>query len=420
MKGRSSEVYMVSGGVTDFRKADPSRDFRLRVKDAFDYAINDVNLSVSDIDGSVSCYFSDHFMRQVMAGAMVQDYLGLNPKPSKRLEGGGATGGLALQSGFQEVASGRMDVCAVMGFETMSQVNTWKGNEFIALASDTDFDYPVGGFYTGYYAMMARRHMHEFGTTVEQFAMVSVKNHGNAIYNKFAQSPMKITVEDVRNSPMVSTPLTRLDICNMSDGAAVAILASEEKAFEICDHPVRIAGIGGGTDTMRLSDRPFGEVPLLPNEKKSDYAGLKYPGLHSFRAGRMAAIEAYSAAGITDPPAEIDVVEAYDSYSSAELQAYEDLGLCRYGEGGSFIEEGKALLGGKIPVNPSGGLIGAGHAIGATGVMQSVFLFWQLQHSIRKHFGSDKSQVKNAKRGIVHTHAGTGTYEAVTVMEGVR
>ena len=420
MSNESTPVYMVSGGVTKFMKADPARDFRYRVKDAFDYAMNDVNLTLQDIDGSVSCYFSDHLQRQVMAGAMVQDYLGLNPRPSKRIEGGGATGGLAIQSGYEEVASGRLDVCAVIGFETMSQVNTWKGNEFIALASDTDFDYPVGGFYTGYYAMMARRHMHEFGTTVEQFAKVSVKNHGNAIHNPFSQSPMKLTVEDVRRSPMVSTPLTRLDICNMSDGAAVAILASEEKAFEISGNPVRISGIGGGTDTMRLSDRPFGKVPLLPNEKETDYPDLRYPGVHSFRAGRIAAIEAYRRSGILDPSEEIDVVEAYDSYTSAEIQAYEDLGLCRYGEGGPFIEEGRSLVGGKIPVNPSGGLIGAGHAIGATGIMQAVFLFWQLQHSIKKHFKNDKLQVDGAKKGLVHTHAGTGTYEAVTVMEAAR
>lgn len=411
---------MVAGGITKFQKSDPARDFRLRVKDSFDYALNDIDIDKSMIDGSVGAYFSDHFQRQVMAGAMVQDYLGLNPKPSKRLEGGGATGGLAFQSGYEEIASGRMGVCAVYGFETMSQVNTWKGNEFIALASDTDFDYPVGGFYTGYYAMMARRHMHEFGTTVEQFAEVSVKNHGNAIHNRFAQRPMKITVEDVRNSPMVSTPLTRLDICTMSDGAAVAILANEEKAFEMTDNPVKISAVGGGTDTMRLSDRPFGSVPLLPNEKESDYPGLRYPGVHSFRAGRMAAIEAYAKAGISDPPSEIDVVEAYDSYTSAEIQAYEDLGLCRYGEGGSFIQEGKSKLHGKIPVNPSGGLIGTGHAIGATGIMQSVFIFWQLQNSMKKHLGCDSLQVSGAKRGVVHTHAGTGTYETVTVMEAAK
>src|SRR5512141_1671208 len=105
-----------------------------------------------------------------------------------------------------------------MGFETMSRVNTWKGNEFIALASDTNFDFPVGGFYSGYYAMMVQRHMHEFGTTVEQMAMVSVKNHANALYNPYAQKAKRLTVKEVRASPMVPTPLTMEDICTMSDG----------------------------------------------------------------------------------------------------------------------------------------------------------------------------------------------------------
>ncbi len=421
-KGR--DVYMVSGGVTKFAKASPDMDFRLRVKKAFDYALNDANITLQEIDGSVASYFSDHFQRQLMAGIMVNDYLGLSPKPSKRIEGGGATGGLAFQTGFEEIASGRMDTCAVYGFETMSHVNTWKGNEFIALASDTNFDYPVGGFYTGYYAMMANRHMHEFGTTVEQLAKVSVKNHGNAIHNPYSQSPMKLTVQDVRNSPMVSTPLTRLDVCTMSDGAAVAILASKEKAFEIADRegtkPVKIASIGTGTDTMRLSDRPFGKVPLLSNEKESDYKNLKYPGIHSFRAGRTAAKEAYKGAGITDPLNELDLVELHDAYTSSEIQTYEDLGLCKYGEGGQFIDEGKSELHGKVPVNPSGGLLAAGHPVGATGIMQAVFMFWQLQHTVKKHFKDDTLQVKNAKRGLIHSHAGTGTYVAVSIMEAVQ
>jgi len=420
MKHKGKDVYMVSGGVTKFAKATPDMDFRLRVKKAFDYSLNDANLTLHDIDGSVASYFADHFQRQLMSGIMAQDYLGLVPKPSKRVEGGGATGGLAFQTGFEEVASGRMDVCAVYGFETMSHVNTWKGNEFIALASDTNFDYPVGGFYTGYYAMMANRHMHEFGTTVEQLAKVSVKNHGNALHNPYSQSPMKITVEDVRNSPMVATPLTRLDVCTMSDGAAVAILASEEKAFEISDHPVKIASIGTGTDTMRLSDRPFGKVPLLPNEKESDYKTLKYPGIHSFRAGRTAAKEAYEGAGITDPLEEIDLVELHDAYTSSEIQTYEDLGLCKYGEGGHFIDEGKSDLHGKVPVNPSGGLLASGHPVGATGIMQAVFMFWQLQHTVKKHFHDDALQIKNAKRGLIHSHAGTGTYVTVSIMEAVK
>ncbi len=420
MKYKSRNVYMVSGGVTKFTKSAPDMDFRLRVKKAFDYAMNDAGINLKDIDGSVASYFSDHFQRQLMAGIMVQDYLGLVPKPGKRIEGGGATGGLAFQAGYEEIASGRMDTCAVYGFETMSHVNTWKGNEFIALASDTNFDYPLGGFYTGYYAMMAVRHMHEFGTTVEQLAKVSIKNHGNALHNPYAQSPMKLTVEDVRNSPMVSYPLTRLDVCTMSDGAAVAVLASEDKAFEITDHPVLIKSIGTGTDTMRLSDRPFGTVPLLPNETESDYRNLKYPGVHSFRAGRMAAKEAYEAAGITDPINDLDLIELHDAYTSSEVQTYEDLGLCRYGEGGKFVEEGKSALRGKIPVNPSGGLLAAGHPVGATGIMQSVFMFWQLQHTVKKHFHDDYLQVPNAKRGLIHSHAGTGTYVTATIMEAVK
>ena len=118
-----------------------------------------------------------------------------------------------------------MDICLAFGFETMSHVETWKGNEFIALASDISFDYPVGGFYSGYYAMMVTRHMAEFGTTVEQLAHVSVKNHVNAFHNPYAQKRQRLTIEDVRSAPMVAWPLTREDICVMSDGAAASSFA---------------------------------------------------------------------------------------------------------------------------------------------------------------------------------------------------
>jgi len=411
---------MVSGGITKFAKAHPEKDFRYMVKEAFDYAMNDVpNLTMDQIEGSVGSYFSDHFTRQLKAATMVQDYLGLCPKPSKRIEGGGATGGLCFQAAWESVASGRMNVCVAFGFETMSRVSTWKGNEFIAHASDTNFDYPVGGFYTGYYAMMVQRHMHEFGTTVEQMAMVSIKNHGNALYNPYAQSPMKLTIEDVRNSPMVADPLTMLDICTMSDGAAVCILASEEMAARLTDKPVKIIGIGAGTDSMRMADRPHGKVILLPHESEADYKHLKYPGVHSFRGGRTAAKLAYQMAGITNPIEELDFVELHDAYTSSEIQTYEDLGLCKYGEGGPFIEAGHPTVTGKIPVNPSGGLLACGHPVGATGLMQAVFAFWQLQGTIQKHLGNDHLQVQNARRGLIHSHAGTGTYITVSILEAV-
>ncbi|HSD52321.1 MAG TPA: thiolase domain-containing protein [Candidatus Methylomirabilis sp.] len=431
-------VYLVSGGVSKFAKARPDVTFQAMVKEAYDYALKDIGLefrkAAEIVDGTVASYFSDHFMRQLKAGSMVQDYLGLCPKPSKRIEAGGATGGVAFQSGWESVASGRFDICVVYGWETMSHVNTWKGNEFIALASDVSFDYPVGGFYSGYYAMMVVRHMQEFGTTVEQMALVSVKNHNNAFHNPYAQKRMNIRIEDVRASEMVAWPLTMLDICVMSDGAAVVLLASEEglnrleKATGRRPMPARVTGVGGGIDAMRMADRPHGNVILLPHEKAEDYKGLKYPGVHSFRAGRMASKTAYQMAGITNPIEELNFIELHDAYTSSEIQTYEDMGLCRYGEGGKFVEAGKPFMPnldygyrfleqGRIPVNASGGLIACGHPVGATGLMQAVFALWQLQGSIGKHFRNDQLQVKNARRGAIHSHAGTGTYVVVSILE---
>ncbi len=440
---------MVTGGVTKFAKAHPAMDFRLMVKRAYDYALKGIpNLSADRIDGSRISYFSDHFARQLKAASMVQDYLGLNPKGSVRIEWGGATGGECFQAAYEAVASGRMDVCLAAGFETMSRVATWKGNEFIALASDTNFDFPLGGFYTGYYALMVVRHIYEY-LRLRKFAdvkdereaqrlaiaegsrimsLVSVKNHVNALHNPYAQYPKRLTVEDVLRSEMISYPLTREQICTMSDGAAVAVLCDAERAKEFTDRPVRIIGVGTGTDTMRLADRPFGKVPLLPHERSRDYEDLPYPGVHSFRAGRAAGIEAYRHAGITNPIRELDFLELHDAYASSEIQTYEDLGLCRYGEGYSFVERGDPFLkgidygfpvprAGKIPVNPSGGLIACGHPVGATGLMQGVFAFWQLQETIGKHFGDPTLQLSKPKRGAIHSHAGTGSSVTVSILE---
>src|SRR5512136_2771497 len=247
-------VYAVSGGVSKFAKARPDKTFVGLVKEAYDYALADLGIEHPKffelVDGTVSSYFSDHFTRQLMAGIMAQDYLGLLPKPSHRVEGGGATGGICFQEGWKAIASGYMDICLAFGFEHMSHVETWKGNEFIALASDVSFDYPVGGFYSGYYAMMVTRHMKEFGTTVEQLAHVSVKNHMTAFYNPYSQKHDRLSVADVRNSPLVAWPLTRRDICVMSDGAAAVVLASEEglakleKAANRTFPRVKVGGIG--------------------------------------------------------------------------------------------------------------------------------------------------------------------------------
>ncbi|HLF87148.1 MAG TPA: thiolase domain-containing protein, partial [Nitrospiria bacterium] len=169
-------------------------------------------------------------------------------------------------------------------------------------------------------------------------------------------------------------------------------------------------------------------VILLPHESEAEYKDLKYPGVHSFRGGRTAARLAYKMAGIKNPIEEIDFIELHDAYTSSEIQTYEDLGLCKYGEGGRFVESGKPFMPGidyelklkdqgKIPVNPSGGLLACGHPVGATGLMQAVFAFWQLQGSIKRHLGSDMLQIADAKKGLIHSHAGTGTYITVSVLE---
>ena len=446
---RARRVYMVTGGVTKFAKAHPAMDFRLMVKRAYNQALTEVpNLTREMIDGTRISYFSDHFSRQLKAASMVHDYLGMNPKGSVRIEWGGATGGECFQAAYEAVASGRMDVCLAAGYETMSRVATWKGNEFIALASDTNYDFPLGGFYTGYYALMVQRHIYEYlrrrkfahisdereaqrlateeGSRV--MSWVSVKNHLNALHNPYAQYPKRLSVEDVLNSDMISYPITREQICTMSDGAAVAVLCSEERARELTDKPILVKGVGCGTDTMRLADRPFGSVPLLPHEKAADYADLSYPGVHSFRAGRAAGREAYRHAGIENPTRELDFVELHDAYASSEIQTYEDLGLCRYGEGYDYVLRGDPFLkqvdypfdlprAGAMPVNPSGGLIACGHPVGATGLMQAVFAFWQLQGTIAEHFGDATLQLDHPKRGAIHSHAGTGSAVTVSILE---
>jgi acetyl-CoA C-acetyltransferase len=299
--------------------------------------------------------------------------------------------------------------------------------------------------------MMVTRHMKEFGTTVEQMAHVSVKNHINAYANPYAQKRNRYTIDDVRHSPMVAWPLTRLDICVMSDGAAVTVLASEEGLRKLeqaggrVRRPlVRVTGIGRGTDAMRMSDRPHvdydgfmadyaTEQERSSNETRAYYKklwdrGTRYPGVHSFRAGRTAGNMAYRHAGLQDPLHDLDFIELHDAYTSSEVQTYEDLGLCRYGEGGPFAASGRAFLPGidyglklpekpVCPVNPSGGLIACGHPVGATGLMQAVFALWQLQGSIPQHFGEPTLQVRDARRGAIHSHAGTGTYVTVSILE---
>ncbi|HDD57361.1 MAG TPA: thiolase domain-containing protein, partial [Thermoplasmatales archaeon] len=240
------------------------------------------------------------------------------------------------------------------------------------------------------YAMIARRHMYEYGTTREQIAQVAVKNHENGLLNPNAQFHRKITVDDVINATPVSEPLTLLDSSPISDGAAALILCPLEKAKDYTDKIVKIIGSGQASDSLALHGRE---------------------DICTFQSTVEAAEMAYKQAKIK--PKDIDVAEVHDCFTIAEILAIEDLGFFKKGEGGKAAEEGVTALDGDKPINTSGGLKAKGHPVGATGVAQVVEIVKQLRGE------ADKRQVKDARIGLTHNIGGSGASCVVHIMEAV-
>jgi acetyl-CoA C-acetyltransferase len=234
---------------------------------------------------------------------------------------------------------------------------------------------------------MARRHMHEFGTTEEQMAMVAVKNHSNAAKNPYAHFHNEITVRDVMKSKRVASPLKLYDCSPITDGAAAVILMPLEKARKYTDTPVEIIASSQASDTLALHHRK---------------------SLTTLNSTVEAARKAYGFAGMK--PNDIDVCEVHDCFTIAEIIAYEDLGFVKKGKGGRAIEDGETALDGRIPVNTSGGLKGCGHPVGATGVKQVVEITWQLRGEAKNR------QVNGAEIGMTHNVGGSGATCVVSIM----
>ena len=395
------KVVLVGGGLTKFAAERNDASVRDLVVEAVMATVQDAGVDLRDVEHGLTSYESDHFNRQMTLGAILHDHIGMTPKPNVRVEGGGATGALALRTAWAYIKSGLCDSIVVYGGETNGKsVTSTTANYFFALSSDADWEMMVGGTYTAYYAAMIRSHMNLYGTTDRQFARIAVKNRRNAQFNPIAQRPMNITVEDVLASTPIADPYKLLDCSLLSDGAAAMILATEEWAAAHSSSwgrrpNIYFTGTGCGTDTMRLGDRPY-----------------PYPGLAHFRGKHEAAQQAYAMAGISDPLHQIDVAELYDSYSGVELQAYEELGFCGYGQGGPAAESGIFELGGELPVNTSGGLLGCGAPVGATGIAQAIEIMLQLRGE-----ADPRRQVANPRRGLTDTHAGTGTHCVVNIFE---
>ena len=433
-------VYIVAGGMTDFRKKYPEKATEELTAEAFNMAVleNDLKVSMGEfkrmVNFCVYSQFADHFGDQLLAAARVHDALGFDPLGNIEVKTGGATGGHAVLAGAMAVASGYADVVPVVGWERMDEVPTKDGNSYIASAACKNFESELGWMYASYYALMAQRYQYESAVPRDTLAEIAVKNHRYACSSPFSQSPMRLTVEEVLANDMVSDPLSFLECCVMSTGAAALVLASEEMAHRLCDDPIRLTAICSGTHTLRTADRRDMEILRLPHEPSDLYDDhdREWPGFTSFLAARTAAYLAYHMAGIEDPLEDLDVLETHDAFTISDIQTYEDIGLRPYGRGREFIESGEAYLGGKLPTNLSGGLLGSMHAVGATGIFQINELLWQLQGRWGKFHTEagmwerfDKSmpgdiedlQVPNARRGGAISHAGTGSHVTMAILE---
>jgi acetyl-CoA C-acetyltransferase len=399
--GEVPEVVVLGGGLSRFALERPDGTPVDWIVEAGLAALADAGVEIGAIDHSLVAYESEILARQLTMGQVAQDALALCPRPSVRVEAGGATGGVALRSALAYLRGGLCESILVLGADAVGrQVPATTVRQVYAMSGDVDFEMAAGGFFSAYYALMIQEHMRRYGTREDQMARVSVKNHRNARSNPMAAMPLDLTVDEVLASPPVATPYKRLDCAVLADGAAALVLATRRWAAAHArawrERPrVIFTGSGCGTDRMRLGDRP-----------------RPYPGLAHFRAKREAAQMAYAMAGITNPRREIDVAEVADPYTGAELQAYEELGFCGYGESGPLAERGVFDLGGELPTNTSGGLIGQGAPPGAMGIAQAVEILRQLRGEC-----PPARQVPGARRGLTDIHGGTASLSVVSIFE---
>ncbi len=352
-------------------------------------ALEDANISSRDVEmlfgGTMA---PGSFIEQEHTAALIADQLGFHNIPAVRVENACASGGSALRLGYITVASGIHDIVVVGGVEKMTDITASAATTALGGAGDQEWELSQGITFPGLYALIAKRHMYEYGTTEEQLASVAVKNHENAGKNEFAQFRNKITIEDVMKSKLIADPLKLLDCSPISDGAAVIVLAPLEKAKKYNDTPIKIVASAQASDTLRLADRD---------------------SITELKATKIAAQNAYKQANVS--PSDVDVLEVHDCFTIAEVLAMEDLGIYQKGKAAKAIADGETALNGKVSVNTSGGLKGCGHPVGATGVKQAVEITWQLRGDAKGR------QVSGAEVGMTHNVGGSGATAVVHIFK---
>ena len=380
-------VSIVSAGLSKFGKLEGfyAREiFAEAAKEAFDRC---PNLDPKkDIKALFVGQMGESYEHQGHTGATMADWAGLLHIPATRTEAACASSGVALRTAIYAVLSGLCDVVMVGGVEKMTHRTTPEVTEYLAMASDYPFEQWHGITFPGLFALMATAHMHEYGTTEQHLAMVAVKNHYHGSLNPKAHMQKEITLENALSSRVIAWPLKLYDCSLITDGASCLILTKPELAKKYTDTPVHIIGSGQASDTIGMYERE---------------------GFTSLTAAKLAAKKAYEMADVK--PEEIDIAEVHDCFTIAEIIAYEDLGFCKPGEGGRLVESGDTKLGGRIPVNTSGGLKAKGHPVGATGTAQAYEIYLQLTGQ------ADKRQVKDAEVGLTHNVGGSGATAAVHI-----
>jgi acetyl-CoA C-acetyltransferase len=380
-------VAVIGIGKTAFG-AFPDRDLRSLAVEAGEKCIADAHVSPSQVEAFYLGNFAGpSFVGQNHLAPYIAGALGITGVPATRFEAACASSGSAFFHAVSSVAAGFYDLVLVGGVEKMTSQTTPKVTEILAGAGDMSGEGRAGATFPALFAMIARRHMYQYGTKREHLAAVAVKNHANGAKNPQAHMRKVITMEQALNGKPISDPLTVYDCSLISDGAAAVMIAPLERASEFTAKPVKVLGIAQTSDQVALDQK--GDITM-------------------FRAVKQAGEKAYKMAGVT--PQDIQFAELHDCFTIAEIIATEDLGFVKKGEGGPYALEGRTCLRGELPVNTSGGLKSKGHPVGATGVGQICDVVTQ----IRCEAGD--RQVERHSLGLTQNLGGSGATAVVTIL----
>lgn len=384
-------VAVIGAGKTAFG-AFPDRDLRSLAAEAIEQALEDAHLAAATVEAFYLGNFAGpSFVGQNHLAPYVGTAVGFESIPCTRLEDACASSGSAFFHAWQSVAAGIYDAVVVAGVEKMTSQSTPRVTEILAGAGDMAGEGRAGATFPALFAMIARRHMHQYGTTREQLAAVSVKNHANGAKNPHAHMRKVITLEQALAGKPVADPLTVYDCSLISDGAAAVVIVPFDRARQYTSRFAKVLAVTQTSDHVALDTKA--DITLFP-------------------AVKSAGERAYAMAGVG--PKDIDVAELHDCFTIAEILASEDLGFVEKGNGGPFAAAGCTAINGPIPINTSGGLKSKGHPVGATGVGQICDIVMQLRGE------AGERQVARHRVGLTQNLGGSGATCVVTILEAAQ